>query len=107
MKVPYGRRRQIAPTISQDASEDHPSSSSFGEDFEKHSDSIYQLLLRMLGGPDKAEDVALGTFYRLSHLYPDPEPEFNIGGSLVRVATNLGLHSICSFKRREHYEITL
>ena len=59
----------------------------------------------MLGDPDEAEDVALETFHRLYQRHPNPEPEFNTGGWLVRVATNLGLHSIRSFKRRQGYEL--
>jgi len=45
------------------------------------------------------------TFQRLYQRHPNPEPEFNTGGWLVRVATNLGLHSIRSFKRRQGYEL--
>ena len=77
--------------------------------FEKHFTvywtSIYRLLAHMLGDPTEAEDLALETFYRLYKSHPNPEEEFNIGGWLYRVATNLGLHSIRSFKRREHYEL--
>jgi RNA polymerase sigma-70 factor (ECF subfamily) len=58
----------------------------------------------MLGDPFEAEDLALETFYRLSQKHPNPDPEFNVGGWLFRVATNLGLHSIRSLKRREHYD---
>ena len=74
--------------------------------FEQYWALVYQLLARMLGDPDEAEDVALETFYRLYQHHPDPEPEFNIGGWLVRVATNLGLHAIRSFKRRQGYEFS-
>ena len=77
----------------------------FEKCFEQYWALIYRLLARMLGDPDEAEDVALETFYRLYQHHPDPEPEFNIGGWLVRVATNLGLHSIRSFKRRQGYEL--
>ena len=77
----------------------------FEKCFEQYWALIYRLLARMLGDPDEAEDVALETFYRLYQHHPDPVPEFNIGGWLVRVATNLGLHSIRSFKRRQGYEL--
>ncbi len=33
--------------------------------FEEHWASIYQLLVRMVGDPSEAEDLALETFYRL------------------------------------------
>ena len=77
----------------------------FEKCFERYWALIYRLLARMLGDPDEAEDVALETFYRLYQHHPILEPEFNIGGWLVRVATNLGLHSIRSFKRRQGYEL--
>jgi RNA polymerase sigma-70 factor (ECF subfamily) len=78
----------------------------FEKSFEQYWASIYRLLARMLGDPDEAEDVALETFYRLYRYHPNSEAEFNLGGWLVRVATNLGLHSIRSFKRRQGYELT-
>jgi RNA polymerase sigma-70 factor, ECF subfamily len=77
----------------------------FEKYFEQYWALVYRLLARMLGDPDEAEDVALETFYRLYQHHPDPAPEFNIGGWLVRVATNLGLHSIRGFKRRQGYEL--
>jgi RNA polymerase sigma factor (sigma-70 family) len=76
----------------------------FEKNFEQYWALIYRMLARMLGDPDEAEDVALETFYRLYQHHPAPETEFNIGGWLMRVATNLGLHSIRSFKRRQGYE---
>ena len=78
----------------------------FDKYFEQYWALIYRMLAHMLGDPDEAEDVALETFYRLYQHHPDPAPEFNIGGWLVRVATNLGLHSIRSFKRRQGYELS-
>ena len=67
---------------------------------------VYRLLYRLVGDPAEAEDLALETFVRLYQRYPTPENEFNLGGWLHRVATNLGLHSIRSWKRRERYEMT-
>ncbi len=80
----------------------------FEQYFEEYWASIYGLLRRMLADPAEAEDLALETFYRLYRRHPDPDrqPGFNIGGWLYRVATNLGLHSIRAFKRRERYELT-
>ena len=66
---------------------------------------IYRLLLRMVTDPAEAEDLALETFLRLYKHHPVPEAEFNTRGWLQRVASNLALQSIRSFKRREHYEI--
>ncbi len=76
----------------------------FERNFERYWAPIYRLLRSMVGDPAEAEDLALETMYRLYRTHADAEPEFNTGGWLYRVATNLGLHSIRSFRRREQYE---
>ena len=73
--------------------------------FHEYWAPIYRLLLRMVTDPAEAEDLALETFLRLYKLYPAPQAEFNTRGWLQRVAANLALQSIRSFKRREQYEI--
>ena len=87
-------------------SESHESASSFEALFMEHWAPVYRVLQRLVGDPAEAEDLALETFFRLHQRYPTREAEFNIGGWLYRVATNLGLHSIRNWKRREHYEMT-
>jgi RNA polymerase sigma-70 factor (ECF subfamily) len=79
-------------------------SASFESLFYEHWAPVQRLLLRLVIDPAEAEDLALETFFRLYQRYPMPE-EFNMRGWLFRVATNLALQSIRSFKRREHYEI--
>ena len=74
--------------------------------FLEHWARVYRLLYRLVGDPAEAEDLALETFVRLHQRYPPRDREFNPGGWLHRVATNLGLQSIRSWKRREHYEMT-
>ncbi len=81
-------------------------SASFETLFAEHWARIYRLLCRLVGDPAEAEDLALETFFRLHQQRPQSGSSFNVGGWLHRVATNLGLHSIRSFKRREHYELT-
>jgi RNA polymerase sigma-70 factor, ECF subfamily len=81
------------------------SSASFESLFYEHWASVQRLLLRLVIDPAEAEDLALETFFRLHQRHPLPE-EFNMRGWLFRVATNLALQSIRSFKRRERYEIT-
>lgn len=82
-------------------------SASFETLFAKHWARVYRLLCRLVGDPAEAEDLALETFFRLYQYHPEHDgSSFNVGGWLHRVATNLGLHSIRSFKRREHYELT-
>jgi len=80
-------------------------SSSFESLFHDYWGPIYRLLLRFVISPAEAEDLALETFFRLYKHHPTPEEGFNTRGWLQRVATNLALQSIRSFKRREHYEI--
>ena len=81
-------------------------SSAFESLFREHWAHIYRLLNRLVGDPAEAEDLALETFVRLYQRYPLRETESNPGGWLHRVATNLGLHSIRGWKRRERYEMT-
>ena len=73
--------------------------------FMEHWTRVYRLLYRLVGDPAEAEDLALETFFRLYQRYPPRESGFNFPGWLHRVATNLGLQSIRSWKRRERYEM--
>jgi RNA polymerase sigma factor (sigma-70 family) len=81
-------------------------SSAFEALFLEHWSQVYRALCRLVGDPAEAEDLALETFVRLYQRYPWRETGANPGGWLHRVATNLGLHSIRGWKRREHYELT-
>ena len=78
---------------------------SFDELFIEHWSAVYRTLLRLVRDPAEAEDLALETFLRLYRQGHLPEVGFSTGGWLYRVATNLGLRSIRSFKRRERYEL--
>jgi RNA polymerase sigma-70 factor (ECF subfamily) len=80
--------------------------SSFEALFVEHWARIYRLLYRLVGDPAEAEDLALETFVRLYQKDLPDQDDFNPGGWLHRVATNLGLHSIRSWKRRESYELS-
>jgi len=73
--------------------------------FHEYWAPIYRLLVRMVVDPAEAEDLALETFYKLHQYRPVFNTEFNVRGWLHRVAINLALQSIRSFKRREQYEI--
>jgi len=96
---------QADSTIPESGSVELPPAS-FETLFQEHWAHVYRALLRLVGDPAEAEDLALETFFRLYRRPPAAEQEFNYGGWLHRVATNLGLHSIRSFKRREHYELS-
>ncbi len=73
--------------------------------FHEHWTSIHRFIARMVMDPSEAEDLALETFFRLYTHHPAEQDEFNTRGWLYKVATNLALQSIRSFKRRENYEI--
>ena len=79
---------------------------SFESLFHEYWAPIFRLLRHLVVNPAEAEDLALETFFRLYKHHPTPEADFNTRGWLQKVATNLALQSIRSFKRREHYEIT-
>jgi RNA polymerase sigma-70 factor (ECF subfamily) len=81
-------------------------SSAFEALFLEHWARVYRLLCRLVGDPAEAEDLALEAFVRLYQRKPVSPDEFNVGGWLHRVATNLGLQSIRGWKRRERYELT-
>lgn len=83
-----------------------PSSPSFETLFYEYWSPIFRLLRHLVVNPAEAEDLALETFFRLYKHHPTPEADFNTRGWLQKVATNLALQSIRSFKRREHYELT-
>ena len=78
---------------------------SFEDLFLEYWNPVYRMLVRMIGDPAEAEDLALETFFRLHRQPPKSGEGYNPGGWLYRVATNLGLRSIRSFKRREQYEM--
>lgn len=81
------------------------SDESFESIFHEYWNAIHRLLARMVIDPAEAEDLALETFYRLYKYRPAQNEALNVRGWLYKVATNLALQSIRSFKRREHYEI--
>jgi len=79
--------------------------------FLEHWSSVYGVLLRLVGDPSEAEDLALETFIRLYQRSPMGKPagpgadSFNAGGWLRRVATRLGLNALRGGNRRERYEL--
>ena len=75
------------------------SSRTFDELFLEYWPRVYRWLERLVGDPAEAEDLALETFLRVHQQLPALDQLLNPGGWLHRVAINLGLHSIRSFKR--------
>jgi RNA polymerase sigma factor (sigma-70 family) len=80
------------------------SDQAFERIFHEHWMAIHRLLARMVIDPAEAEDLALEAFYRLYKYHPVKDEDFNTRGWLYKVATNLALQSIRSFKRRAQYE---
>ncbi len=70
--------------------------------FLEHWPRVYGVLVRLVGDPAEAEDLALETFWRLSQR--TDTRELNLGGWLYRVASNLGLNALRSWQRRAAYE---
>ncbi len=104
--LPKMKVRKALPLDKRSESVDSsPAVRSFEDLFLEYWDAIYRLLIRMLGDPAEAEDLALETFFRLYRNPPKADTGYNPGGWLYRVATNLGLRSIRSYKRREGYEL--
>lgn len=81
------------------------SDDSFENTFHEYWNAVHRLLTRMVVDPAEAEDLALETFYRFYKYRPSQYETLNVRGWLYKVATNLGLQSIRSWKRREQYEM--
>ena len=100
---------RVTKTIPAKAQTQRPAAATADESFQnlflEHWTRIYRLLVRMVGDPAEAEDLALETFFRLYKNSPMNGEGANLGGWLFRVATNLGLHSIRSEQRRQRYEL--
>lgn len=78
-------------------------SASFETLFLEHWPQVYAALVRLLGDPAEAEDLAQETFWRL---YQRPPAEAGpVGGWLYRVALNLGYNQLRGARRRAQYEI--
>ncbi len=73
--------------------------------FLEHWPRVYGVLIRLLGDRDEAEDLAIETFWRFYTHPPRSNAGNNVGGWLYRVATNLGLNTLRSQKRRTRYEL--
>jgi RNA polymerase sigma-70 factor (ECF subfamily) len=82
--------------------EDNSEIPDIDELFFQHWERICNVIYRLVGDWDEAEDIALNTFLKY-HQSP-PRTNENIGGWLYRVATNLGLNALRGQKRRQQYE---
>ena len=70
--------------------------------FDDHWSHIYNIIFRLVGDQDEAQDLALETFWQ--YYRKPPARQENISGWLYRVAVNLGFNALRARKRRSHYE---
>jgi len=70
----------------------------------EHYSRIISVLVRLLGDPAQAEELANDVFWRLYRQRTTLRPDGNIGGWLYRTATNLGIDALRSAARRRQYE---
>jgi len=71
--------------------------------FADHWSRIYNVVFRLVGDPDEAQDLALETFWQ--YYRNPPTKQENLKGWLYRVAVNLGYNALRARKRRSKYEI--
>jgi RNA polymerase sigma-70 factor (ECF subfamily) len=80
----------------------------FEELFVEHYPRLVKTLLRMVGNPGQAEELAADAFYRLYRYRSQPDasqsPEKNPAGWLYRTAMNLGLDALRANSRRSRRE---
>jgi RNA polymerase sigma factor (sigma-70 family) len=70
--------------------------------FEEHWERLCQVVFRIVGDMDEAQDLVLETLLQL-HQRPPRNPH-NVSGWLYRVATNRGLNALRARERRQRYE---
>ncbi|MCB0075830.1 MAG: sigma-70 family RNA polymerase sigma factor [Anaerolineales bacterium] len=75
----------------------------FEQLFDAHWMRLYRLLLRVVGDPDQADELALDTFWALHDQRGQIETDA-IGAWLYRVAMNKGLNALRARQRRARYE---
>lgn len=70
----------------------------------EHHTRVVSVLLRLVGNPTEAEELANDVFWRLYRQPLTPSPDGNVGGWLYRTATNLGIDALRAAARRREYE---
>jgi RNA polymerase sigma factor (sigma-70 family) len=72
--------------------------------FREHYPRLVKTLLRLVGNPAQAEELAADAFYRLHQHRSQHRSEENLAGWLYRTAMNLGLDAMRANSRRSHRE---
>jgi RNA polymerase sigma factor (sigma-70 family) len=78
--------------------------SEFENLFREHYPRLVKTLLRLVGNPGQAEELAADAFYRLHQHRRQNGSEENLAGWLYRTAMNLGLDALRANARRSHRE---
>lgn len=78
--------------------------STFDELFRNHWNRVCNIVYRLVGDQDEAEDLAVEAFWKLYDRFQSGVPHDNTTGWLYRVATNLGYNALRANRRRQHYE---
>jgi len=71
--------------------------------FAEHWSRVYNVVFRLVGDREEAQDLALETFWQ--YYRNPPGKQDNLSGWLYRVAINLGFNALRARKRRSYYEI--
>jgi RNA polymerase sigma factor (sigma-70 family) len=72
--------------------------------FREHYPRLVKTLLRLVGNPGEAEELAADAFYRLHQHRSEHRAEQNLAGWLYRTAMNLGFDALRSNSRRSRRE---
>lgn len=77
-----------------------PAGTAFEHLFIEHYPRLVKVLLRLLGDPGRAEEIAADAFCKLYQQAPRQGPEDNPAGWLYRTAMNLGFDALRAHSRR-------
>jgi RNA polymerase sigma-70 factor (ECF subfamily) len=72
--------------------------------FARYYRRVYEVVFRLVGSADEAEDVTQEVFVRLYRRPPEAGREHNLGALLYRAATNAGYNALRSAARRARYQ---
>jgi RNA polymerase sigma-70 factor (ECF subfamily) len=98
MEVPWKKTRSSMSSIEEEGLR------SFEGLLDAHWERVFGAILRLVGDPAEAEDLALEAFWRLYRRPPAGQDERQVVGWLYRVATNLGYNALRARSRRQKYE---
>ena len=86
------------------AADSPPAPAAYEQIFIAHHGRVLAVLLRLLGDPMRAEEIANEVFWRAYRRYSARPGSSKIAGWLYRTAANLGISELRSATRRKRYE---